>query len=127
MRRIVATVAAGLMIAGGAVLSAPAATAYPAGAAPGAAIEGSTRLAPGTLSTVRAFNFKPGCTATIKFTRAPSPRVLAQRTRIIQADRTTTYAFRAPARPGLYVAKVKQNKTASCAGFSAITKFRVIG
>ena len=109
------------------MLSAPAATAYPAGAAPAVAIVGTNRLAPGNLSAVRAVNFKPGCTATIQFTRALNPRViLAKRTRTITANGTTTYAFQAPSRPGVYVAKVKQDKTASCAGFSATTKFRVL-
>ena len=59
MRKIVATVAAGLMIAGGAVLSAPAATAYPAGADPTVRIIGSAGLNPGDAGAPRPSTSRP--------------------------------------------------------------------
>lgn len=126
MKKVVSAAAACLMVFGGAFVSAPAAPAYPAGSDPAVTMVGSNRLAPRDLSAARAFNYKPGCTATMRITRAVSRVPIFERTRRVLPNGSTTFAFQAPARPGRYVIRVGQDKTPGCVGFSATTRFRVV-
>jgi hypothetical protein len=127
MKKLVAAAASGLMIAGGVLISAPAASAYPAGYDPAVRIIGTAGLQPGDSSMARAFYFMPVCMATMTITRSGSNDSIVERTRVIGEDGSAAYPFRAPKRPGLYVVKIKQVKTTDCAGFSDTAKFRVLG
>jgi hypothetical protein len=126
MRKLVATVAAGIMVAGGAALAAPTAAAYPAGEHPAIRIIGNSNLDGGQLSGVRAFNFTPGCDAKMTITRQNQSSVLMVRTRTVRTDRTVRFAFTAPQRSGRYIVRVRQvREVGTCAGFSDTTHFTV--
>ena len=125
MRKLIAIAAAGLMIAGGALVSAPAASAYPVGQAPVVGFSGPSTVAPRTLKVARVKNYTPRCRATLVVSRVSTKRVYVQRTRTVSSTGTASIAFRSPGRVGRFVVTVKQVKAPGCAGFSDSTTLRV--
>ena len=119
-KRIVSSVAAGLMVMGGGLVAVPSASAYPAGADPKVGIAGRYCMAPGTATAARSFNFQPGCRVVMTVVGTS-----ISRTRLVQASGQSLAAFRAPARKGQYTVRVRQVADGACMALLATNRITV--
>jgi hypothetical protein len=120
MRRIVAVVAAGIMVAGTAALAAPAASAYPAGSDPKIAIVGPDTVLVGSRVAVKASNFTPGCTAQLTVS-SPQQATIKSVPATVGPDGSVEFTFRVPPRKYLFVTVQQTKVLGTCAGFHPST------
>ena len=118
MKKLVSTIAACLMIAGAGLVAAPAASAYPAGSDPSVGIIGKNRKPPQTLTGVRAFNFQPGCSATMTAGDIT-------RTRTVRPNGQVVFNFRSPKKTGTVNVVVTQPASGSCLALQASNQITV--
>jgi hypothetical protein len=125
MRRIVAVVAAGIMVAGTAALAAPAASAYPAGSDPKVGVAGGAAFSPGGRLAVSGFNFTPGCSVALAIASAAG-NMSVNVTGTVGPKGYVLLVSSAPKKTGVYSISIQQTKVlGTCAGFHPSTGIRV--